>query len=215
MMLATPEVDYYAAKSKADWMAYAERHGYGFRLTDRNLLPPMNINWSKIEAIRQQLNSSDSDWIFSIDADSYIVRQELPLAEIVKKYEHYEIIFAPDTVVRLGIHMPVNLKAAMLCQTMRPPNCGFMFVKNCDFSRSFFQEWLDLARGPMAEYAAQHPRNQNVLWRGLFHKYRSHLSVLDREIARTGTNPILDLLCTTHSSTLANHDKAMVKEKTR
>ncbi|HXI85883.1 MAG TPA: hypothetical protein VNH64_00380 [Parvularculaceae bacterium] len=215
VMLATPEIEAYASHTKAGWRAYAGRHGYDFHAESDQLVPDMHINWSKIELVRRTLARNIFDILLLVDADTIIVDPSRPLENILEAHPRKSLLFCPDTTRRAGAHFPLNLGGAWACRTLRPPNAGFILMRAGECARSFFDDWLALARGPLATWADIHPRNQNVLWRGLFRQRRADIGVLDDEIARFGVNRTLDRIALDRDGVFVIHDKRLPREAAR
>ncbi len=192
IMLATPEIDEYAQHSCALWSAYCARKGYKFYRYSERLLPDMHVNWSKIEMARRHLAKSRADVITLVDADTYICNADLSLTKLLYRAAPKAMLFAPDTARYGQLELPLNLGAAMAHGTMRLPNAGFIVMENSSFVRQFFYDWLDLARHRLSHLADKHPRNQQVLWRGLYFQNRDKIGLLGGEVRRLQTEDQLD-----------------------
>ena len=214
VMLATPEVAHYARHTRASWSRYCQRHGYRFEPYGENLVPDMHINWSKIEMMRRHLRQSRADWVLLVDADTHVARGDVRLEELVTRHVGKELIFSADGVRRLGFYFPLNIRGAIACGRWRVPNAGFILVRNNSFSRDFFDRWLALARGDLAHLADRHPRNQNVLWFGLYRHHRHRIGLLGDEVARVGTNRLLDLFAPRRGDAFVIHDKGLTRSST-
>lgn len=182
IMLATPDVESYAWLAKDSWTRYCARHGYRFAVFDERLVSDMHINWSKIEAMRCTLASSDKAFVLLVDADLVVLRPGRPLSHLADATK--DIVFASDCLMpRLWPDLR-NLAIKLRLRMTRLPNAGFMLARRNDFTLSFFTRWLELARGELSQWADRHPRNQNVLWRGLVAQHRKRIAVLDGQILR-------------------------------
>ena len=171
---------------RSSWNKYCARHGYRFTVFDERLVADMHVNWSKIEAMRHTLATSEKAYVLLVDADLVVLRPDLPLSHLADAAK--DIIFASDNLMpRLWPDLR-NLAIKLRLRTMNLPNAGFMLARRNDFALAFFTRWLELARGELAEWADRHPRNQNVLWRGLVAQHRKRIAVLDGQIVRV-TNP--------------------------
>ena len=212
-MLATPEVAHYAERTKSSWDRYCRRHGYGFYVTDRKLVHDMHINWTKIEMMRRHLRRSEADWVVLVDADTHVVRQEVTLENIANRYPGKTLLFAWDGVRRFGMPLAVNRRGRRLCGVRNVPNAGFIVVRNSPLGRTFFDDWLSLARGRYRHLADIHPRNQNVLWAGLFAQYRECIAVLGGKVARIGTSRILDAISLNRDDAFVLHDKRLHQQR--
>ena len=182
IMLATPEIETYAWLAKDSWKKYCARHRYRFTVFDKRLISDLHINWSKIEAMRRTLATSDQAYVLLVDADLVVLRPEIPLSHLID--DKKDIVFGSDNLLpRLWPdlrHFAVKLRLFMPSL----PNAGFMLVRRSDFALAFFTEWLDLAKGALSQWADRHPRNQNVLWRGLVARHRDRIAILDGQILR-------------------------------
>lgn len=187
IMLATPEIDDYAQYSSALWAAYCERKGYNFFRYSERLIPDMHVNWSKIEMVRQHLAKSTADIVTLVDADTYVCNPDLSMNAILERFSSKAMVFSPDTTRNGLIELPLNRQAALEYRTMRLPNAGFIVMRNSEFVRQFFDNWLDLARNELSYLADIHPRNQNVLWKGLLSKHRDQIGLLGGEVRRLQT----------------------------
>ena len=187
IMLATPEIDDYAQHSCALWSAYCALKGYRFfRYTER-MVPDMHVNWSKIEMVRRHLTKSRADVVTLVDADTYVCNPEMSLTNLLERASPKVMVFAPDTTRNGIVELPLNYRAALKHRTMRLPNAGFIIMENSAFARQFFDDWLDLARGSLNHLADTHPRNQRVLWQGLYFQNRDKISLLKGEVWRLQT----------------------------
>ncbi|MGA8260048.1 MAG: hypothetical protein WB783_07535 [Arenicellales bacterium] len=209
VMLATPEIDHYAAATRLSWERYCARHGYDFFLYDRKILGDLHINWSRVEMVRERQRAAGAHWVVMVDADTFVVDESFDLERLVAPYAGKDILFAPDATRRFGLWLPLDLGGFVTCRTWRPPNGGFILVRNNDFGRQFFDEWLALARGPMRHLANRHPRTQGVLWRGLYRRHREGIAVMRGEVVRAGTNRVLDRLSLDTSEAFVLHDKRL------
>ncbi|MFY0596607.1 MAG: glycosyltransferase [Cognatishimia sp.] len=187
IMLATPEIDHYAQHSSALWAAYCDRKGYNYFRYSERLIPDMHVNWSKIEMVRQHLAKSTAEIVTLVDADTYVCNPDLSINAIMKRFSSNAMVFSPDTTRNGPIELPLNKEAAVEYRTKRLPNAGFIAMHNSEFVRQFFDDWLDLARNELSHLADIHPRNQNVLWKGLFFKHRDQIGLLGGEVRRLQT----------------------------
>jgi hypothetical protein len=182
IMLATPEAAGYAWLAKRTWKNYCERHGHRLTIFKNRLIPDMHINWSKIEAMRLTLANSDRAYVLLVDADLVVLRPELPLSDLADRTR--DIVFASDKL--FGSFWP-DMRHAVLKWKLGMatlPNAGFMLARRNDWAISLFEQWLELARGDLLDWADRHPRNQNVLWRGLLPTQRHRIAILGDEIVR-------------------------------
>ena len=95
------------------------------------------------------------------------------------------------------------------------PNAGFCIIRNNELGEEFFTRWLELARGELSHLADRHPRNQNVLWEGLFRQYRDHIHLLRKEILRVGAAPLLEKFLISTGDAVILHDKQLTLKTAR
>jgi len=119
-----------------------------------------------------------------------------------------DFIISEDCSRRFGIPLPFTLRAVISARTLRPPNCGFMMIRNSDFGVRFLDEWLENGRGRFAHIADVFPREQWVLWLSLFREQRDRIAVLGKEVMRIGNQPLLDWT-TDWSDAFVLHDKRL------
>ena len=213
VMLATPEIDHYAAATRRSWEQYCARHGYGFYLYDRQILPDLHVNWSRLEMVRERQRAGGADWVVMVDADTFVTDEDFALDRLVAPYARKDVLFAPDATRRFGLWLPLDLGGFLICRTRRPPNGGFILVRNNDFGRYFFDEWIALAQGSLRHLANRHPRTQGVLWRGLYRRHRDCIAVMYGEVVRAGTNRVLDRLSLDTSRAFVLHDKRLTLQE--
>ncbi len=207
-MLATPHIDHYAKATQANWQAYCDRHGYQFVCWHETVLEDMHLIWSKIESMRRHMRDMTADWLVVVDADTVVNRPERELAELVRAHPGKDFIISEDCSRRFGIPLPLSLRGVVSARTLRPPNCGFMMIRNSDFGVRFLDEWLDNGRGKLAHIADVFPREQWVLWLSLFREKRDRIAVLGKEVMRMGNQPLLDR-STDWSDAFVLHDKRL------
>lgn len=184
IMLATAELDHYALYSKRLWQKYCDARDYEFHAYSEILLPDMHVNWSKIEMVRQHLAGSTCDMVVLVDADTYVCNDESCLLELLLPHASKEIVFSSDCRTLGTLHLPINVPAALRYRTAHLPNAGFIAIKNGEFAKRFFASWLELARGSLSYLADRHPRNQRVLWEGLYFQNLDKLGLFGRQIQR-------------------------------
>lgn len=213
-MLATPNIDYYAAATRASWQAYCDRHGHRFTWWREALLEDMHLIWSKIEWMRRHLRETTSDWLVVVDADTCVNHPDRKLSALVDANPQKDFLISEDCTRRFGIPLPLSMLGVRSAHTLRPPNCGFMMIRNNDFGRRFVDEWLENGRGKYAHVADVFPREQRVLWLSLFREYRDRIAVLGPEVMRMGNNRWLDPLTVDWSDAFVLHDKRLPQRKT-
>ncbi len=184
IMLATPPLEHYACHSVRLWQTFCANRGYSFRRYPDQLISDMHINWSKIEMVRRHLVRSKADVIVLVDADTYVCPGAVGIENLLKAHCHKDIVFASDCRRLMGIPLPLNIPAVVRHRTPCLPNAGFVAMKNNGFSRWFFDEWLDLARNRLADISNIHPRNQRVLWTGLYCQNIERLGLIGRQVQR-------------------------------
>lgn len=75
----TPEFEDIRQIVEPNRIAYCERHDYTYLPAYKNLARGRKATWSKIPLIHKNLNRFD--WIIWLDADAFIVNQDIPLTE--------------------------------------------------------------------------------------------------------------------------------------
>ena len=114
--------------------AYAEKHGYTFRLHKKpyaemmaDIAPRDNPTWHKVKAINDELLQSDStesaaEYVLWLDADAIVVDHELKLDDVARACGWRDLVISED------------LHAGSSCIV----NAGVMLVKKSAFSRKLF-----------------------------------------------------------------------------
>jgi hypothetical protein len=189
VMLATPDTRHYSWIGEGSWRSYCNRHGYRFHVTRSLLLPDMHPVWSKVEMVRQRLRTTPSDYVVMVDADSVVYNPALPLSHLINPETRLQ--FATDMALPLMKFTPMHLALRVRLGWRYLPNAGFVIVRKDDYTRSFFDEWIALARGDYSHLADRHPRIQNVLWNGLLNRHRSEISLLGQRIVRIASEAYL------------------------
>lgn len=215
VMLATPNIDYYAAETRANWQSYCDRHGYRFICWREVLLTDLHVIWSKLEMLRQQMQQSDADWVLLVDADTLVNKPEMQLSDLLDKHPGKDIVISEDVSRRWGIPVPLSFTSVRLSKSLRPPNTGFMYIRNNDYGRMFLQRWIDFARSAEHEKAAAtHPRTQRVLWSTLFQTDADKIGVLGAEVQRIGLNKFFDAISMNYRDAFVLHDKRLPLKST-
>lgn len=184
IMLATPDIENYAKYSRAVWEKFCTARGYGFFHYSDKLLSDMHVNWSKIEMVRRHLATTKTEIVVLVDADTYVCNPKLHLGAIADSHPDKDIMFSRDCRNIGPFVFPLNYGAAFKYKTRKLPNAGFVLIRNTQFSRNFFDKWLDLARNELKAVADTHPRNQRVLWEGLYFQNEAKIVLLDRLVER-------------------------------
>lgn len=187
IMLATKEIEDYAQYSSALWSMYCERQGYQFHRYVERIVPDMHVNWSKIEMVRRHLSNSEADIVTLVDADTYVCNPDMSITDMLERASPKTMVFSPDTNQTGWMEKPLNFRAALDNRTMRLPNAGFIIIEKSQFAQQFFDDWMDLARNELSHLADIHPRNQRVLWKGLYFQNRDKIALLNKEVRRLGT----------------------------
>jgi hypothetical protein len=184
IMLATASIENYARYSRAAWEKFCAVRGYGFFHYPDKLLSDMHINWSKIEMVRRHLAATKADIVVLVDADTYVCDPKLKFCAIADSYPDKDLLFSRDCRNIGPLVLPLNYQAALKYKTRKLPNAGFVLIRNSEFSRKFFDKWLDLARNELRALADTHPRNQRVLWEGLYFQNADKIALLARQVER-------------------------------
>jgi hypothetical protein len=213
-MMATPEIEAFAGKTKANWSNYCNKHGYSFTVLDRLLVPNMHLNWSRIELALRILRTDKADWVFLVDADSYVVNPDLRVEELIAKHQNADIIFCRDAICHYGVQFPLNLRAVMYCRSLVAPCAGLFLAKNSSFTRGLLKDWIELANGPLSHLANQHPRNQLVLWAGLYRSNKERIAILGQEILRITSNWQFRRIIHSKIDSFVFHDKRLTEGNT-
>ena len=184
VIMATADIDEYATETLAGWRSYCLEHGYSLTHYDEQVIPELHINWSKIELAKRHLRQSDCDWMVVADADTWVCDRSRRLEEFINDQPGTDIVFSSDVSVRAGALMPLNWLGVWECRAWVCPNAGFFAVRNSPEGQMFMDEWMDLPFGELAHLADKPPRDQWVLWKGLFRKWRSRLRLDTRNVLR-------------------------------
>lgn len=210
-MLATPEIDYYAEKTRENWRKYCERHGYGFHCGRQRIFKDMHVVWSKVGLLQGQLEQSKADWVVLVDADTIVNRPDFTLPQLTMKYPGKCVLISEDCSRRFGIAFPLSLKGLLTMRTFRPANTGFVAVQNNAQGRAIVSSWVDLAHMEFASIADKFPREQMVFWAGVYRDYRRHIAVLGSEVVRVGFHKFWDRLTIRRKNAFVLHDKSLLE----
>lgn len=184
VIMATADIDEYAKETVADWQSYCSQYGYSLAHFDEQVIPELHINWSKIELAKRHLRQSECDWMVVADADTWVCDRSRRLEEFIDDQPGTDAVFSSDVAVRAGILMPLNWLGIWECGAWVCPNAGFFAIRNSREGQMFMDEWMDLPYGKLAHLADKPPRDQWVLWKGLFRKWRSRLRLDKRNVLR-------------------------------
>ncbi|MEM9287875.1 MAG: hypothetical protein AAGA36_06035 [Pseudomonadota bacterium] len=213
-MLATPNIDYYANKTRENWSKYCIRHGYNFTCYRKHVIEDMHIVWSKVAILEKHLRNTKSHWVIMVDADTTVQQQEQTLDALTQRYDKdVQMLISEDCSRRFGLPIPLSLNGVIKSGQYRPPNVGFLAMRKTPFSIALMQEWLALARGTLADIADVFPRQQNVFWVGLLRKYRPHIVILGSEVMRVGMNDMLDTWTMQTDKAFILHDKRLTNQE--
>lgn len=182
--MATDDIDAYAKDTLANWQAYCSGHGYDLHHYDEHVLPDLHINWSKIELAKRHLLQSDCEWMVVADADTWVCDPSRKLEEYIDDQPGIDFVFSSDVCVHGGILFPLSYLGVWECRAWVCPNAGFFAVRNSREGRLFMQEWMELPYGKLAHLAEKPPRDQWVLWKGLFRQWRNRLRLDRRKVLR-------------------------------
>ena len=98
----------YKEVSVSNKKAYCEKHDYNFVLFSESLDEDRPAPWSKIKAMEEVLDSS-SDWAVWIDADAFIMNDEIKLNSIID--DEFDLIIAVDGfTINSGVFLLKNTK---------------------------------------------------------------------------------------------------------
>lgn len=109
-----------AAVSSPNKAAYCRRHGYDFVDVTDGFDPGRPAAWSKLKFVRDRL--AYYDWVFWSDADSLVMRSDVPLEAFLD--ERYDVILTHDDL-GVGVHHV---------------NTGQFFVRNTPWAGRFLDE---------------------------------------------------------------------------
>lgn len=184
VVMATSDIDEYAIKTLTNWQSYCSQHGYTLKHYDEQVLPEVHINWSKIELAKRHLRNSDCDWMIVADADTWVCDRSRRLETFINDQAGIEAVFSSDASTRAGILLPLSLRGVWECRAWICPNAGFFAVRNSPEGQMFMDEWMDLPFGRLSHLVDIPPRDQLVLWRGLFRKWRNKIRIDRRNVLR-------------------------------
>lgn len=150
----------FSIKNKQD---YALKHNYDFIFYSNSLGTKRPPQWSKILAVKENLNKYK--WIWWIDIDSLIMNFETKLENIIDN--NYDMIFTEN-------------KYSCISN-------GSSFYKNCDLTNSFLQETYDLKRDELKNINPQVFDHEQQAMRELLkdEKYKSKTLLIDERICNS------------------------------
>ncbi|CAE7255507.1 unnamed protein product [Symbiodinium natans] len=107
--------------------AYAARHGYRYRLEQRQLAPERPPAWGKVRLLQQVLEEEPNvDWWLWFDCDTFFMNMSVTVDSLLYRYAS-----APGGL-DASIHLLAAEDAAML-------NTGAFLLRRSDWSRSFLR----------------------------------------------------------------------------
>jgi hypothetical protein len=112
----------------ANQLEYCTDHSYEYRVFEKNLAAPSLPYWSKIQGIRQLLDTTQSSWIVWLDDDAIITNPSIELQNFILSHGGDN----PNT------HVIVTEDAMSGFSWGTDLNTGVLFVRNSKFSRKFF-----------------------------------------------------------------------------
>jgi len=146
----------YGIESK---VLYCSKHGYDFIQDESVVDNTRDLQWSKIQLLLKYLQPSVErkyDYLVWIDADTYIMNNEITIESLISKYNlaNINIIYQKDPYIWV--------------------NTGFMIIKNTDWSRDFLNESYKHTDKICHEQGAI-----DWLWRENWNHSQTFISVLD------------------------------------
>ncbi|CAE6958165.1 unnamed protein product, partial [Symbiodinium sp. KB8] len=107
--------------------AYAARHGYRYRLEQRNLAPERPPAWGKVRLLQRLLEEEpDVDWWLWFDCDTFFMNMSVTLDSLLYRYASVADGLDAD------VHLLAAEDAAML-------NTGAFLLRRSEWSRSFLR----------------------------------------------------------------------------
>jgi hypothetical protein len=97
---------------------YAAEHGYSIVCQRRLVDGARTVMWNKLSIVRKVLHEGECDWLMWVDADAIILNRAVPVESLIERVPEGKLaVFGMDD--------------NGLC-------AGVFLVKNCDWSRMFF-----------------------------------------------------------------------------
>jgi hypothetical protein len=146
------------------------------------------------------------------DADTWPFEPARPLDAFLATGNGESVVFGCDAAFWLGAKLPLSTKGLLECREWLHPNAGFFAIRNNRLGRSFMETWMHLGRGELAHISDEIPRDQFVLWRGMFRRWRKHIRMDDCEVVRVTSNFHWRMLKRTKLRPLVMHDKRLTME---
>jgi hypothetical protein len=169
-VVATPGIYEYTKYTIPLIKEWTNRHGYSFFLIDKNLIPGLPINFTKIQVGLNLLNSDgEFDYIMHIDADAPIINLDYPIEYMIQKYMKMPTValFSEDCFNKSDCSQPGK------------QNSGVFIVKNSFIGKSFLDSWKSEAlTGPCKRYANVFPSCQLVLWNCVMPEFSKFVKTL-------------------------------------
>tara|TARA_Y100000588_G_scaffold24072_2_gene24113 strand:+ start:5137 stop:5817 length:681 start_codon:yes stop_codon:yes gene_type:complete len=106
--LATDNLPYKEA-TVSNKKSYCEKHNYNFVLFSESLDEDRPAPWGKIKALQKTLDDVSTHWAVWIDADAFIMNDEIKLESIID--DEYDLIIAVDCfTINTGVFLLKNTK---------------------------------------------------------------------------------------------------------
>jgi hypothetical protein len=153
-MVATPEIAEYAQHTIETNRAYAKKWGMNFFVVEKNLVPELPINFTKLAAIKllkQQF--PNAKYFVHIDADAIIHNSDYDLRNIIaNEMGTYDFLVSEDCY---------NTK---VCSKPNKINSGVFIVKNSLMGNNLMNYWLNTTKPGQCghKYVNQFPNCQLV-----------------------------------------------------
>ena len=128
-------------------------------------LSPRAPSWSKLLAIIKVLKLK-YDYIIYMDSDCIINNHEVQLKNIINQIGKKKFLFYSDS--------PWNKKL---------PNCGFIIIKNSEYSKKFLEKWWN----SFSLNAVSHPYEQKWFqnfWLKKRHEVKTNFKLIEKTICR-------------------------------
>lgn len=200
VVLCTP--DYEAGREGvAALRQYAARHGYEFRLYEKQLLQDLHINFTKMEIMRRELKQTDVDYTVLSDADIEVLRPDIRLESIINA-SRTRVVSMPQDAIRAEEHY----NYWTLKEQASGFNAGFIIGKNGAPAVKIMQEWIKAARTECAAEAEMHPRNQRVFDKCVVPRYSDQVSVVPYMLAGVPSSAVFRHFFATAGGTAAKPD---------
>jgi hypothetical protein len=168
-VVATPGIYEYTKYTIPIIKEWCRIHNYDFFLVEKNLIPSLPINFTKIQVGLELLTERNYEYVIHIDADAPIIKMDYPIEFIIQRYMKSQTValFSEDCF---------NIKD---CSQPGKQNSGVFIVKNSKNGISFLKYWLESAlTGSCKKYVNTFPNCQLVLWNCVMPKYKNIVKTL-------------------------------------